>query len=198
MSDKSKETVEDDTASYHSGLPGVLGWVDEGIARLEAVLLAAGVLLMAVNTCANVIARFVFGEGFFFSGEINRILIILITFAGLGYAARHGRHIRMSALYDSLSVGPRKVLMVLIALFTSIVMFFLCYHAYGYIETLYSRGRILPALGFEIWWIYLWAPVGFAITGIQYFLTAVKNITSRGVYLSTGVPDGYDDTETEV
>lgn len=198
MSDKKQETVEDDTAGYTSGLPGVLGWVDEWIARIEAVMLAAGVLLMAINTCANVIARFVFGEGFFFSGEINRILIILITFAGLGYAARHGRHIRMSALYDSLPMKLRKALMVLIALFTSVVMFFLCYHAYGYIETLYGRGRILPALGFEIWWIYLWVPVGFAITGIQYFLTAVKNITSRGVYLSTGVPDGYGDTETEV
>ncbi|MFH7564770.1 TRAP transporter small permease [Oceanimonas smirnovii] len=198
MSDKNQEAVEDDTAGYTSGLPGILGWIDEGIARIEAVMLAAGVLLMAINTCTNVIARFVFGEGFFFSGEINRILIILITFAGLGYAARHGRHIRMSALYDSLSVKWRKALMVLISLFTSAVMFFLCYHAYGYIDTLYSRGRILPALGFEIWWIYLWVPVGFAITGIQYFLTAVKNITSRGVYLSTGVLDGYDDTETEV
>ncbi|WMC10864.1 TRAP transporter small permease [Oceanimonas pelagia] len=198
MNNNNQDIVEDDTASYHSGLPGVLGWLDEWIARIEAVMLAAGVLLMAINTCANVIARFVFGEGFFFSGEINRILIILITFAGLGYAARHGRHIRMSALYDSLSVRLRKVLMVLIALFTSAVMFFLCYHAYGYIETLYSRGRILPALGFEIWWIYLWVPVGFAITGIQYLLTAVKNLTSRGVFLSTGVPDGYGDTETEV
>ncbi|WP_107852321.1 TRAP transporter small permease [Oceanimonas marisflavi] len=198
MNNKTNEPVEDDTAGYSSGLPGILGWVDEGIARIEAVMLAAGVLLMAINTCANVIARFVFGEGFFFSGEINRILIILITFAGLGYAARHGRHIRMSAIYDSLSVRVRKVLMVLIALFTSAVMFFLCYHAYGYIESLYSRGRILPALGFEIWWIYLWVPVGFAITGVQYLLTAVKNITSRGVYLSTGVVDGYDDTETEV
>lgn len=198
MNNKTQETVEDDTAGYHSGLPGVLGWVDEWIARIEAVMLAFGVLLMAINTCSNVIARFVFGEGFFFSGEINRILIILITFAGLGYAARHGRHIRMSALYDSLAVRLRKILMIVIALFTSAVMFFLCYHAYDYIETLYSRGRILPALGFEIWWIYLWVPVGFAITGIQYFLTAVKNISSHGVYLSTGVPDGYGDTETEV
>lgn len=47
--------------------------------------------------------------------------------------------------------------MIIIALFTSVVMFFLCYHSFEYIQTLYSRGRILPALGFEIWWIYLGA-----------------------------------------
>ena len=190
--------IDDDIPTYTSGLPGFFGIIDEWIARTEAVMLAAGVLLMAINTCANVIARFIFGEGFFFSGEINRILIIFITFAGLGYAARHGRHIRMSALYDSLPVKLRKVLMIFIALFTGAMMFFLSYHAYGYIETLYSRGRILPALGFDIWWIYVWAPVGFAITGIQYWLTAIKNFTSPDVYLSTGIVDDYADTETEV
>jgi TRAP-type C4-dicarboxylate transport system permease small subunit len=198
MSERPQEAVEDDTGSYASGLPGFLGTIDEWIARIEAVMLAGGVILMAVNTCVNVIARFVFGEGLFFSGEINRILIILITFAGIGYAARHGRHIRMSAVYDAFPTKGRKVLMIFIALFTSVVMFFLCYHSYGYIETLYGRGRILPALGLPIWWIYVWVPVGFAITGIQYFLTAIKNLTSKDVYLSTGVVDGYADTETEV
>lgn len=197
MSEKSPE-IEDDTGSYESGLPGFLGTIDVFISKIEAVMLAMGVILMAVNTCINVIARYVFQEGLFFSGEINRILIILITFAGIGYAARHGRHIRMSAVYDAIPPKGRKVLMIIIALFTSLVMFFLCYHSYFYIDTLASRGRILPALGFEVWWIYIWAPVGFAITGIQYFLTAIKNFTSKDVYLSTGVVDGYADTEKEV
>ena len=104
----------------------------------------------------------------------------------------------MSAVYDAIPPKGRKVLMIFIALFTSAVMFFLCYHAYGFVETMYSRGRILPALGFEIWWIYVWAPVGFAITGIQYLLTAIKNFTSKDIYLSTGVIDGYADSESEV
>jgi len=188
----------DDTGHYDSGLPGFLGTIDEWIAKTEAVILAAGIILMALNTCVNVIARFVFGESMFFSGEINRILIILVTFAGIGYAARHGRHIRMSAIYDAFPAKGRKVLMIIIALFTAAMMFFLCYHSYGYIATLYDRGRILPALGIDIWMIYVWAPIGFAVTGIQYLLTAVKNLTSEGVYLSTGVVDGYAETETEV
>jgi len=197
MSENSPD-LDDDTGTYESGLPGFLGTIDVLISKLEAFLLAAGVILMAVNTCVNVIARYVLGEGMFWSGEVNRILIILITFAGIGYAARHGRHIRMSAIYDALPPKGRKVLMICIALVTSAFMFFLCYHSYFWIETVYSRGRILPALGIEIWWIYVWAPIGFAITGIQYFLTAIKNLTSEDVYLSTGVVDGYADTESEV
>ena len=188
----------ENTERYQSGLPGVFGRIDNVISRVEAVMLALGVILMAINTCVNVIARFGFGEGLVFAGEINRILIIVITFAGIGYAARHGRHIRMSALYDALPVTGRKILMILITFFTSLVMFFLCYYSVLYIVDLYEKGRILPALGLPIWSIYIWVPIGFAITGIQYFLTGIKNITSKDVYLSTGVVDSYADTETEV
>ena len=153
---------------------------------------------MATNTIANVIGRFVLGQSIFFSGESNRILIIMITFAGIGYAARHGRHIRMSAIYDIFPVITRKILMITIALITSAAMFFLLYFSVLYIIDLQSKGRVLPALGFPIWTIYLWVPLGFGITGIQYFLTAIKNLREKDVYLSTAMVDGYSDTETEV
>lgn len=191
-------TEEESEKGYRSGLPGILGTIDVAISRVESIILATGVLLMAANTMANVIGRFVFGESIFFSGEINRILIVMITFAGVGYAARHGRHIRMSAIYDALPVGGRKALMIIISLFTSLVMFFLLYYSIIYIVDLYSRGRILPALSIPVFLIYLWVPLGFLITGIQYFLTAIKNFSSRDVYISTSVVDGYKDTETEV
>ncbi|MFG6176170.1 TRAP transporter small permease [Halomonas sp. THAF12] len=191
-------TEEDSEKHYRSGLPGFLGVIDTFISKVESVILAVGVLLMAFNTIANVIGRFALGESIFFSGEVNRILIIMITFAGIGYAARHGRHIRMSAIYDALPVGGRRALMITISLFTSLVMFFLLYYSVLYILDLYDKGRILPALGFPIFIIYIWVPLGFLITGIQYLLTAIKNMTSRDVYLSTSVLDGYKDTETEV
>ena len=193
-------TEEDEAAEkrYRSDLPGPLGLLDTFLARLEAVILGLGVLLMATNTIANVVGRFVLGQSIFFSGEINRILIIMITFAGIGYAARHGRHIRMSAIYDIFPVITRKILMITIALITSAAMFFLLYFSVLYIIDLQSKGRVLPALGFPIWTIYLWVPLGFGITGIQYFLTAIKNLREKDVYLSTAMVDGYSDTETEV
>lgn len=192
--------AEDEAAekAYRSDLPGPLGTLDTFLSRLEAVILASGVLLMATNTIANVVGRFGLGQSISFSGEINRILIILITFAGIGYAARHGRHIRMSAIYDAFPVGGRKFAMIVIALITSSTMFFLLYFSVGYIIEVRESGRVLPALGFPIWTIYVWVPLGFGITGIQYLLTAVKNLREKDVYLSTAVIDGYRDTETEV
>jgi C4-dicarboxylate transporter DctQ subunit len=111
---------------HQSSLPGFLGTIDSLISRVESFALAAGVLLMAANTVANVIGRFIFQNSIFFTEELNRIIIVLITFAGVSYAARQGRHIRMSAIFDSLPVKPRKLLMIVIALVTSLAMFALC------------------------------------------------------------------------
>lgn len=183
---------------HASSLPGLLGVIDSAISRIESVLLATGVLLMAANTVANVVGRFVFQQSIFFSEELNRILIILITFAGISYAARQGRHIRMSAIYDALPPAARKPLMVVIALVTAAFMFGLCWYAVGYIVTQAGRGRVLPALQIPVWWTLVWVPVGFFMTGTQYLLTAIRNVTEKDIYLSTNVLEGYDTDEREV
>ncbi len=190
--------MNDNKERYQSTLPGFLGSIDTAISYIEAFLLAAGVLLMAINTVANVIGRFVFQYSFFFTEEVNRIIIILITFAGVGYAARHGRHIRMSAIFDALPFNLRKALMIFIAVVTAIAMFALSYYAVVYIMDLQSKGRVLPSLQIPVWTIYLWAPIGFLVTGIQYALTAVKNLIEKDIYLSTNVLEGYEETEVEV
>jgi TRAP-type C4-dicarboxylate transport system permease small subunit len=186
-----------DDSRYVSGLPGFLGVIDVAIARIEAVLLAAGVLLMALNTVANVVGRFVLGQSIFFSGELNQALIILITFAGISYAARHGRHIRMSAIFDAMTPALRKPLMVLIAVVTAAAMFLLTWYAVEYVLAQASRGRLLPALQIPIWWIIVWVPLGFFLTGVQYTLTAIKNVLDKDIWLSTSTMEGYDDTGEE-
>ena len=185
-------------ANTESSLPGVLGVLDTGIARIEAAMLAAGVLLMATNSMANVVGRFVFQSSIYFSEELNSILIVLITFAGISYAARHGRHIRMSAIFDTLGPKPRKAMMVLIASVTAVFMFGLCWFSVGYIITLAGQGRVLPALQIPVWWTYVWVPVGFFMTGIQYALTAIKNLTDKNIWLSTLVIEGYEEDATEI
>ncbi|HMB76197.1 MAG TPA: TRAP transporter small permease [Kiloniellaceae bacterium] len=185
-------------AAQDSDLPGVLGVIDGLISRFEAFALAAGVLLMAANTVANVVGRFIFQHSIFFTEELNSIIIVLITFAGIGYAARHGRHIRMSAIFDALPVKTRKAMMILISIITALSMFALCYFAVGYIHKVATSGRVLPALQIPVWWMFVWVPIGFFVTGVQYLLTAIKNFIEKDVYLSTTVLEGYDETEIEV
>lgn len=158
-------------------------------------MLAAGVIAMAVNTIAGVVSRFVFNSAITVTDELNVIFIIVVTFAGLSYAARKGRHIRMSAIYDLMPPRIRKILMVLMTSVTAAFMFFLSYYSCYYIAEVHESGRILPALGIPVFTIYLWAPLGFLMTGMQYAFTAIKNITENDVFLSTQVKDGYAESD---
>ncbi|MDX1605693.1 MAG: TRAP transporter small permease [Candidatus Competibacterales bacterium] len=177
------------------------GWLkpltllDRGIARVEIWILAWGVILMALNSISNVIGRFVFSRSLYFSPELNQFLIVLITFVGLGYAARQGRHIRMSAIYDQLPDIGKKILMIIIAAATGTVMFALAWYSYLYVERLAKLGTVTPSLQVPLYLTYLWVPLGFVITGIQYWLTVVRNLTSREVYISWEHVDMYDESE---
>lgn len=175
-----------------------LSLLDNAIARFEAFVLSAGILLMAANAIANVIGRFVFARSIYFSPELNQFLIVLITWVGLGYAARRGRHIRMTAIYDQLGDRLRKALMIFIAAVTAAVMFALAWYSYEYVARLAALGKVTPALQVPLYLTYIWVPVGFVITGIQYVLTVVRNFQSDDVYISYEAVDSYEEEQPEV
>ena len=175
-----------------------LDFADVLISKFEGVMLALGVIAMTINTIAAVISRYVFNNAITVTDELNMIFIVVVTYAGLSYAARNGRHIRMSAIYDAMPTKIRKALMIVMASVTSAFMFFLSFYSYYYIVEVYESGRILPALGLPVFYIYLWVPVGFVVTGLQYAFTVVKNLRESDIYLSTNIKDGYSDTADDI
>ena len=92
---------------------------------------------------------------------------------------------------------PRKLLMVLIAAATAAMMFLLTWYSVVYVLEQAGRGRLLPALKIPQWWIIVWAPLWFFLTGLQYGLTAIKNLLEPEIWLSTSTLEGYDDSTDE-
>ncbi len=177
---------------------GILGKVDAVIGRIEVWILGWGIILMAVNTIANVFGRYVFNQSIYFSEELNEFLIVIVTFMGLGYATRKGIHIRMSAIYDALPIKMRKGLMVVIAATTAVVMAVLAWYALEYVQKVASRGRITPALQLPLYLTYVWVVIGLALASFQYLLTAIRNLNfaDEDVYVSYLEIDSYEDPET--
>ncbi|MFD1008388.1 TRAP transporter small permease [Oceanisphaera ostreae] len=178
-------------------LTRMLTLTDKLIGKAEIYVLGWGIIIMAVNTIANVFGRYLFSQSIYFTEELNEFLIVIITFMGLGYVTRKGRHIRMSALYDLLSTRYKKLLMIIIASLTAVAMFTLAWYAFEYVAKLASRGRVTPALQFPLYLTYIWVVLGFAVTGIQYVLTAFRNLnlSEEDVYISFSTVDEYLDPE---
>ena len=73
--------------SPQGGVLSVLKRLDDGLSVVERQLLGWSIVIMAVNTVANVIMRLGFSSSIFFSEELNQFLIILVTFVGISEAA---------------------------------------------------------------------------------------------------------------
>ncbi|WP_227369498.1 TRAP transporter small permease [Halomonas sp. M20] len=182
----------------NSNLTHFVAKVDNWIGKAEAFVLAWGIIIMATNTIANVIGRYVFSQSIYFSEELNQFLILIVTFFGLGYVTRKGQHIRMSAVYDALSPRVQKIFMIIIATLTGAVMLLLAWYAFEYVQKIARRGQITPALQFPLYLTYIWVIIGFLITGVQYILTVLKNLnfSDTNVYISYSQVDEYEDPET--
>lgn len=170
-----------------------LTYIDSRIAFVEHQILAISVMLMAINTVSNVIARIGFSSSLFFAEEFNRFLIVLVTFVGASTAARYGRHIRMSAITDVLPEKPRKVMMTIIALVTAALLFALAIFSISYLLSLYQSNRLTPSLRIPVYLIYSFVPLGLLLTALQYVFAAAANILRPGVHLSYTVKDVESD-----
>lgn len=164
------------------------------IHKIEEWLLTWAMILVAVLTITNVFSRLLFNHALAFAEELTRFMIIVICFVGLSYAASRGRHIRMTALYDLLPLRPRKILMMVIAAVTALLMFYLAYASVGYIYVIYDLESMSPTLRVPLFIVYLAAPIGLVLAGIQYLLTLVRNLNEPdAVYLSYDQTDAYEE-----
>lgn len=166
--------------------------------KLERFLIMTAILVMMMNSTANAIGRYAFNKSIFFSEELNQFLIVAVTFIGFAYAVRKGRNIRMTAVYDSLGLRAQKYLTTLIALFTSMLMFYLAYQAFLYVEELKNLNRLSPALQLPVYWVYAIIPIGLAIAGLQYGMSFLMNLIHKEIYLSFDVIENKNDKVGEL
>jgi TRAP-type C4-dicarboxylate transport system permease small subunit len=85
--------------------------------------------------------------------------------------------------------------MIAICAGTALVMFIMAYYAVVYVVSVARLGKVTPALQVPVYLTYLWVPLGFVITGIQYALTIVRNLREEPVFLSYEQVDQYDETD---
>ena len=169
---------------FFQRIDSVLNW-------LEKSLLITSILLMAAVSIANVIARNL-GSSLTFANELAQLLLVVVTFVGVGHGVREGRHIRVSAIHDTLPAKGRKVLLILTSFTTCGLMALLGVYAIGYVGNLADSGRIMPSLQLPLYIAYSVVPLGLFVAAMQFFLAGVKNLLTRDNYLSWHQRDEYE------
>lgn len=162
---------------------------------IEVSILSLGTLALAVLLVANVIARKFF-RCIYYAEEVSMILILIVTFVGVSYAARKGRHIRMGAIFDAVGTkwpGVQKVMIYIISAYSALIMFLMTHYTYNALVITRKTKQVTPSLGIRYWVLYIVVIAGFLLAGIQYLRTIYKNILEKEVWISPEQKGEYDE-----
>ncbi|MBU6081911.1 MULTISPECIES: TRAP transporter small permease [Allobacillus] len=162
--------------------------IDRIQAKVEGWMISYALIAITLVLLGNVIARSVFNNSWTFAEEVGQFLIILITFVGLSFCARWGRHLKMTAIVEFLPYKVRKALVIFVTIFTSILLFYLSYLSIEYVLILMETGRTTPALQVPYYLVSIFIPLGFFFAGIQYAMEAVLNIRHKELIDGTQDP----------
>lgn len=173
--------------------------IENVINFLEEWVISLSVIFMSILLIVSVIMRVIFNHSLTFSEEIGQLMMIIVTFFGLGYCVRKNRHINMSIVYDFVSSNTKKKMMLLISAVSALAMALLFILSVQYLINVYTLGKLSPALRIPMFLFYLSVPIGFFFAGIEYFRALYANIKHKDdIYLSCDIKQGEYSEEMEV
>lgn len=134
----------------------------------EKTILGLSIITMSLLVIGNVASRHLFNASWAFTEEIGGLLLIVITFGGLSYAAEQRRHISMSAMYDLLSPRGQSILARIIDLVTALLMLGMAYIALRYVVQISESGDASSVLQIPMFIPLVIIPLGFFLTSMRY------------------------------
>lgn len=155
--------------------------VDDIWEKIEQGILSITVISMSLMLIGNAVSRSLLNKSWAFTEEVGKFGVVVLTFIGIGYAARKSMHIEMSGFYDMMSERWQRYVSMLIQLGSALVLAFLTYLSFKYVYHLYSLGQVTTILRFPLYIMMLVIPIGFLLGVIRYIVDFVKTVANKEV-----------------
>ncbi len=141
--------------------------------QLEDNFCAIILAIMTVLAFVNVIARYVFLASLPWVEELNRLGLVILTYAGAATALKNHAHLGLSIITDKLPKTAAKVVAVL----GCIAGIFFCYIVidYGFkmVSSEYTNNVLTQGMQWPEYLFGLWLPVGCIILAIRFLQQAI-------------------------
>lgn len=147
----------------------LLGRLDAAGRFVENVLLVGLLSAMMLLSVAQIVARELFETGFFWSGELIKIMVLWLAMVGAVAACRENRHIRIDAISHLLSDRAVAITRLLVDTFAAVVCAVVAWHAWRYVQ-LEKEFEDTVLLDTPAWIIHLVVPVAFALLSYRFLV----------------------------
>ncbi len=130
------------------------------------VLLLTAMIGLSVS---QIILRNVFGSGISWAGPMTRLLVLWVGLAGAMVATRQDHHITIDVLTRYMQPTLKKLVRMLVDVFTGTVSVIIAYHAVRLVQ-LDRKEQTIAFEQIPAWWCEMIIPVVFAVIGLRYFV----------------------------
>ena len=138
--------------------------------NLDVVIASASMCILVGLTFAGVIARYIVGQPFTWTEEIQASMIVWTIFGAAGAAFRTANHAAIEVFYEMFPNAVKKVLNVIILIITIVVLAYLGYYVIQYIQVFVKSGRTTPVLHISYVLIYSIVPVSCVLQVFNFIL----------------------------
>lgn len=145
----------------------------------EELGICLSLIIMVIINFGNVFSRYIIHASWSFSEEVMVTLFVYITFFGASIAFKRGSHLNFSVLIDLLPSKLKKILIIVIHLFSAGLLIIFVKYGVGMVFSEIVHHQTTPALGWPAWVQTLSVPLGsllIIIRIIQSCRRELKNI----------------------
>ena len=135
--------------------------------KLEEVVAAIIMAVLALITLANVIARYVVDISLAFTEEYSIVLLLILVFVGVSSAVAKNSHIKVTFFLDRLSCRTRQKFEFVGDLAMLVCFGVLVFYGTRSAVASWELGETSPGLGNPQWLYLMWVPILAAVAMLR-------------------------------
>lgn len=144
--------------------------------KVVGIILSLMLGVMSILIILQVISRFLIHFPLTWSEELSRYLMVYIVFAGASLAMRHNQLISIELLPELLSAKKRKIVIILVAIFSIVFFGILFFQGLNMLE--HVQAQTSPGLGISMAIPYAALPIGSLLLALNA-LALIFDISSK-------------------
>lgn len=126
----------------------------------------------------QVFSRYVLSNSLSWGEELARFLFIWIVYIGSSYAVQEDRHLAITAFRNWLNPSLRKYITLLADVLSFVFCAAVVFYGIQMFQFLLQTGQKSPALGLQMYWVYLALPAGLGLTAIRLLQKTKRTMKS--------------------
>ncbi|MBA7652505.1 Ectoine TRAP transporter small permease protein TeaB [subsurface metagenome] len=153
----------------------IFGAVSRAVSLIAAISGGIFLAVMTLLITVDVLGRYFLGRSTLISTEVSGYLLVAVTFIGLTWTQKRGRHIRIFLLTRRLSEKKRKYLSLAVFMVSVVFVIWLTWCTTIPVVKCYTMGIVsLSPLSTPMWIPYMLVPLGLGIFAIQLLSQIIR------------------------